>query len=671
MRNRLAAETSPYLLQHADNPVDWFPWGEEAFQRSRADDKPLLLSVGYSSCHWCHVMAHESFEDLETAQMMNDLFVNVKVDREERPDVDGIYMNAVQAMTGRGGWPMTVWLTPEGKPFFAGTYYPKDDRPGMPSFRRVMAAVAEAWSERREGVSEQADHVAASIGRVLPAGETIPGRDALVRAYEQISHAFDHEHGGFGGAPKFPQQPVLEFLLRAAGAEWAPQAGSMVHHTLRRMAAGGIRDHVGGGFARYSVDGHWLIPHFEKMLYDNAQLARLYLRAWQSGGTEGSRDVAIETLEYLLRDLRHPEGGFFSAEDADSEGVEGKFYVWTDEEFRRVTGDAADLAAAYFGVDRQGNFEGANHLFEAADYARVAADHGLDEADVRATVNLARGRLFAARSRRVRPGLDDKVVTAWNGLAIRAFAEAGAALGRERYLVAAGDAARFLLERLRRDDGRLLRSWGRGRAVVPGFLDDYAAVAIGVMTLYQATGDLTWYREADHLVRRMVDLFRDEDGSWYSTGCDAQRLITRPKDQMDNPLPSGSSLAAEALLWLSLYTGEAEPRRYAEELILEAAMLVERYPSAAGHLLSILTSMEGGYREVAVVGGEADRLARVVWEQFRPHVVTAIDRDGTGGDVVPLLADRARPGETVAYVCEGFVCRVPTSDADELRAQLT
>jgi uncharacterized protein YyaL (SSP411 family) len=670
MPNRLADESSPYLRQHQDNPVDWYPWGDEAFELARRVDKPVLLSVGYSACHWCHVMAHESFEDPDTAAVMNELFVNVKVDREERPDVDGIYMSAVQAMTGRGGWPMTVWLTPAGRPFFAGTYFPPDDRHGMPSFRRVMASVAEAWSERRDGIEDQASHLTATISREVPPADSIPGSTALTTAYRQLEASFDHTHGGFGGAPKFPQQPVLEFLLRATGRAWAPDAERMVETTLEQMAAGGIRDHVGGGFARYSVDGHWLIPHFEKMLYDNAQLARLYLRAWQVIGDDHFREIAVETLDYLARDLRHPDGGFYSAEDADSEGTEGKFYVWTESEFRSVVGPGADVAGAYFGVEAAGNFEGDNHLHEAIPLRQVAERFEMTIEQASEIVAAAKTALLERRLARVRPGLDDKIITGWNGLALRAFAEAGAVLDDDGYLEVARQNARFVLANLHKPDGRLLRSWGKGIATIPGFLDDYAGYALGLFTLYQATGEVEWYVEAERLVREMLRLFT-QDGRLYSTGSDAEQLITRPLDQMDNPLPSGSSLAAEALLWLSLYTGEADLAGAAESAIRDSAGLVGQYPSAVGHLLAVLTSMDIGTREVAIVGPEPDELSRVLWESFQPELVIAIDRAATDGEIVPLLRDRGSEGNTLAYVCEGFVCRLPVSNPAELRAQLS
>ena len=640
MPNRLAEETSPYLLQHQDNPVDWYPWGPQAREQARLDDKPILLSVGYSACHWCHVMAHESFEDQETAALMNRLFINVKVDREERPDVDAVYMDALQRLTGRGGWPMTVFLTPAGEPFYAGTYFPKDDRPGMPSFSRVMLAVADAWENRRSDVESQAEQLVGSIDRTLPPSDDLPDRTSLEAALNVLRGLFDHEHGGFGGAPKFPQEPVLEYLLRIAEQPWAAGALDMANTTLSAMARGGIFDHVGGGFARYAVDRHWLIPHFEKMLYTNAQLARLYLRGWQVTGEPRFQAVALATLEYLARDLLLPGGGFASAEDADSEGVEGKFYVWTEAEFQSIVGpEAAGPAAAYFGVTNGGNFEGANHLYEARSIEEVAADLGIPAAVVAGAVDVARARLLEARRSRVRPGLDDKVVTSWNGLAIRALAEAGAILEDRRWLDLAEGAARFVLEHNRDKSGRLLRSWGKGKAGRPGFSEDYATLAVGLFALYQATGDSNWYREAIVLVEQMIELFSAPDGGFFTTGTDAEALITRLKDQYDSPHPSANSMAAEAALMASLYTGDGELRTQAEGAIRAGGRLIEGAPTGVGHLLAVLSSLLLPPREVAIVGPSADQLARVVWERFRPDVALAVDTSGE--DPLGSVAARA------------------------------
>ena len=670
MPNRLAHETSPYLLQHQNNPVDWYPWGEEARARAHLDDKPILLSVGYSACHWCHVMAHESFEDDQTAALMNQLFVNVKVDREERPDVDAIYMEAVQRLTGRGGWPMTVFLTPAGEPFYAGTYFPRDDRPGLPSFSRIMLAVADAWENRRSEIESRAEQLVATIELTLPPAEELPSRRSLEDALDVLRGLFDEQHGGFGGAPKFPQEPVLEYLLRIGDQPWAEDALDMARATLQAMARGGLFDHVGGGFARYAVDRHWLIPHFEKMLYTNAQLARLYLRAWQMTGEERFRTVAVATLEYLERDLLLRGGAFASAEDADSEGIEGKFYVWSANEFRKIVGsDEADLAGAYFGVTAEGNFEGANHLHEARSVEEVATDHGMRPAQVAEAVATARARLLEARQSRVRPGLDDKVVTSWNGLAIRALAEAGAILDDRRYLDLAEGTARFLLQNNRTASGRLLRSWGKGKPGRPGFSEDYATLAVGLFALYQATGNPVWYSEAIVLVEQMVELFAAPDGGFFTTGSDAEALITRPKDQYDSPHPSANSMAAEATLIASLYTGDGGLREHAEGAIRAGGRLIEGAPTGVGHLLAVLTSLLLPPREVAIVGPDADRFARVVWERFRPDVALAVDTSGAGA-VVPLLAGRGGTSSTRAFVCRDFVCDLPVSDVESLRRQL-
>ncbi len=675
MANRLAESSSPYLLQHADNPVDWHEWGAEAFDLAATTDRPVLLSVGYSACHWCHVMAHESFEDDATAAYMNEHFVNVKVDREERPDVDRVYMEAVQAMTGRGGWPMTVFLTPAGDPFFAGTYFPKEDRAGYPSFRRLMEAITDAWRNRRDELTSQAARIVASLSREPAPTEGLPDEETVAKAYAALLASFDAEHAGFGGAPKFPQAPTLELLLRLAGRPAYPEAAAMLSATLGAMADGGIYDHLGGGFARYSVDQRWLVPHFEKMLYDNALLARVYVRGWQVTGRDLFRAVAVETLDYMLSDLLLPGGGFASAEDADSEGEEGKFYVFAHDEFHAVVGEAdGALAADYFGVTAGGNFEGATILHRARTADAVADDHGVAAADVEAAVGRARSALLRHRSGRVRPGLDDKVVAAWNGLAVRALAEAGAVLGEPRYVQAAERTARFLLAELRTGDGRLLRSWRERPGTVPGFSEDYGAVAVALLTLYQVTGAPGWYRDAQRLVDDLLELFADADGSLYATAADAEELIVRPRDVMDNPAPSGASLAAEALLMLAAYTGEARYVTALDAVLRQAGQLLDKYPLAVGHLLAVAATRLFGVAEVAIVGDAADpargALERVVWEEFRPDCVLAVG-DGDGAGVVPLLHGRAGSDGPLAFVCEGFVCDLPTGDPDDLRTQLS
>ena len=668
MPNRLAESASPYLLQHADNPVDWYEWGAKAFEEARRRDVPVLISIGYSACHWCHVMAHESFEDPETAEQMNRDFVNIKVDREERPDVDAVYMEATQAMTGHGGWPMTVFADHDGSPFFTGTYFPPTPRQGIPSFRSVMTAVAEAWRERRGDVVRQARNVAATIGQRIPPAEALPAEEALASAVSVLASQFDDRHGGFGGVPKFPQQPVLEFLLRVHDRPWAEGARDMLVRTLAGMAAGGIRDHLGGGFARYSVDARWLVPHFEKMLYDNAQLARLYLWAGVEFESTAMTEVAVDTIEYMLTRLEHPGGGFYSAEDADSEGEEGKYYTWTHDEFREVAGVDADVAAGYFGVTPEGNFEGLNVLHRARPISDVAEEFGIGVDEAAEAVRRAGRALLERRESRVRPGLDDKIVAGWNGLAIRALAEAGAALREPRYTEAARRAARFVTEHMTDDDGRLHRSWAKGRIGPTGVLEDYAAMATGLFCLYATTGELEWFERAMEAVDAIAEHFSDPAGGFYTTPDDGERLVVRPKDSFDNPAPSGNALAAEALFFASSYTGEPSYWDRAEATIRSAGLIVERAPHAVGHLLSVLVVMLEGPREVAIIGPDAESFSDVVWERYRPGVVVA--RSPEPAEHPPLLASRGRPWETLAYVCRRFVCEAPVSSVDELRAAL-
>ena len=668
MANRLAASTSPYLLQHADNPVDWFEWGDEATAEAKRRDLPILVSVGYSACHWCHVMAHESFEDAETAEEMNRLFVNVKVDREERPDVDSVYMEAVQAMTGQGGWPMTVWLTPEGEPFFAGTYFPKIDRPGMPSFRRVMAAVSDAWANRRADVTEQAARITAALSAGVPETAHPPEVATLGKAHDSLSGQFDQVNGGFGSAPKFPQAPTLEFLLRAWEQPWAPEARRMLRQTLMNMQRGGIHDHLGGGFARYSVDERWLVPHFEKMLYDNAQLAHIYLWAGIEFDEPGFVRTARTTLDYLLTDLAHEEGGIFSAEDADSEGEEGRFYIWEHDEFMSVAGGSGQLAAGYFGVSESGNFEGRNILNIDRSFTELAERFDKSVEEVERAIEAARRALLDHRQTRIRPGLDDKVVAAWNGLAIRALAEAGAALGEERYLQAGRRAARFVLDRMIRPDGRVARSWAKGRASeVAGFLDDYGSMGVGLFTLYASTGETEWFEAASRLVGQIPERFGDGSGGLFSS--EPGSLIKRPRDLFDNPAPSGTSLAAEATLLLALYTGDQDLNQAAEGYLRSVGFLMDRYPSAAGQSLALQTSLNRGTHELAIIGSSAAEMSSVFWTRYRPQVVLATSV-GAGGGSVPLLEGRGSAVETLAYLCTGFACLAPVDSVESLTVLL-
>ena len=682
MPNRLANETSPYLLQHANNPVDWYPWGPEALERSRAEDRPILLSVGYSACHWCHVMEHESFEDEGTAALMNAHFVNVKVDREERPDIDAIYMQAVQSMTGHGGWPMTVFLTPGGEPFYGGTYFPPQPRHGMPSFRQVLSAVAEAWRERRDDV----DASAAELGEALRRGSALrPEPSALDpalldRAFHALASRFDARWGGFGGAPKFPQPMTIEFLLRHWKRTGSAEALRMAETTLSAMASGGMYDHLGGGFARYSVDAQWLVPHFEKMLYDNALLARAYLHAWQATGSADHRRVCEETLRWVTREMRGPEGGFYSSLDADSEGEEGKFYVWTPDELSDALGpEDGALAAAYFGVTEGGNFEGHSILHTWRGMDEVADEAGVSPERLREAVGRAREALYEVRAKRVWPGRDDKVLTSWNAMMLQAFAEAARALESEEYRRVAVANAEFLLRELRDADGRLLRTWKEGRAKIGAFLEDHALLAEALLAVYEATWDARWVREAARLADEMLARFWEEDeGVFYDTAKDAEALVVRPRDAFDNATPSGTSSAVMALLKLAELTGEERYRGVAARVLEGTAEYLARVPVAFGHLLSALDFHLATPVEVAFVGipgePETDALLRVAARNYLPNAVLALQPpagDVAAAELIPLLRERtAVGGRATAYVCERLACQRPVNDAAELAAQL-
>jgi uncharacterized protein YyaL (SSP411 family) len=676
MANHLQNENSPYLLQHVDNPVDWYPWGEDALRLAKEQDKPILLSIGYAACHWCHVMAHESFEDEETAAQMNANFVNVKVDREERPDIDSIYMQAVNAMTGRGGWPMTVFLTPEGKPFYAGTYFPKEPRYGMPSFKQILAGVIQAWSEDRANVVSSANDVADQLRALSGVGLEGGGLDAdtLRSAVRALGQRFDGTWGGFGDAPKFPQPMVLEFLLREHRRTRSPSALEMVELTLQKMAQGGMYDQLGGGFARYSVDHRWLVPHFEKMLYDNAQLARVYLHAWQVTGNHFYRRITEETLDYLLREMRHEQGGFYSSQDADSEGVEGKFYVWSANEIRDALGEEADVFMRIYGVSDEGNWEGHNILNLHLDPERFAAQLQIDAADLARRLTAARGRLYELRSKRVWPGLDDKVLTSWNGLVLGALAEAGQALGRADYLEAAVANARFLHRTMRRDSGRLARAWKAGSvAKHNAYLEDHAYLADGLLALYEATFDKRWVDWATELAELMLARFRDaKNGGFFDTSDDHEELIHRPKDLQDNAVPSGNSMAASVLLRLSLLTENGDYWQLAEQSTATMTRLMSQYPSGFGHWLNAASFILGEPREIALVGSpdELGPLLEVIRRGYRPFQVVAAGPEGEQASVA-LLRDRPRTGgRATAYVCRQFVCQAPVTDPRELARQL-
>jgi uncharacterized protein YyaL (SSP411 family) len=671
--NRLADETSPYLRQHADNPVDWYPWGADAFAAAEERDVPLLLSVGYSACHWCHVMAHESFEDPAVAEVMNRLFVNVKVDREERPDVDAIYMQAVQAMTGHGGWPMTVFLTPDGRPFYGGTYYPKQDRPGVPGFLRVMAAVDEAWRDRRADLLDSAGRLTTAIERATTldaGGRDDPTVEVLDEAARRARLQFDQRFGGFGRAPKFPQAMTLDFLLRVHARRPSDQLLEVVTVTLDAMAAGGMYDQVGGGFHRYSVDDYWLVPHFEKMLYDQALLAGTYLRAWLVTGTPRYRRIVEETVGYVLRDLRHAAGGFFSAEDADSEGVEGKFYLWTLDELEALAGDDAAELVRYFGVTRAGNF--------TDPHTRYSGNilHVVDRTEDPPEPVLRRlPALLDARARRVRPGLDDKVLLAWNALFLRTLAECATALERDDWMQAARTNARFLLSELRRPDGRLLRSWQSGRAAIPAYGEDYAALLEALLTLSEVD-DPGWLVEARTVGQHMLELFEDDDhGGIFTTGVDVEALIVRPKDVQDNAMPSENSLATSGRLRLAALTGESDSESRAARWLRAMAPLLGEHPTAFAYLLGALDRWLAPPKEVAVIGDHDDAataaLRRELTRRYLPNVVWMSAPAGTSSELSPLLADRPLvDGVPAAYICERYACRNPVTDPAELGALL-
>ncbi|HUG35738.1 MAG TPA: thioredoxin domain-containing protein [Candidatus Limnocylindrales bacterium] len=679
--NRLSGETSPYLLQHAHNPVDWYPWGPEAFDRARHEDKPLLLSVGYSACHWCHVMERESFEDEATAALMNDLFVSVKVDREERPDVDQIYMQAVQSMTGHGGWPMTVFLAPDGVPFYGGTYFPPEDRHGMPAFPKLLRAVADAYQTRRSEVVQSGRELLAQMrqGEGLRQSATLLTDEILMAAYQAISRDFDERDGGLAHAPKFPQPMIWEGLLRFWGRTKNPRALDMLRKTLTRMARGGMYDQLGGGFHRYSVDAHWLVPHFEKMLYDNAQLAILYLHGWLATGDPEYRRVTEETLDYLVREMRHPAGGFYSATDADSEGVEGKFFVWTADEVRAALPDAdvARAALAYWGLDDGPNFEGENILCVPRDPAEVATALGILTDELGRRIQKARATLLEVRRRRVPPGLDDKVLAGWNGLTLAALAEAGRALGRPDYVTAAVDNAAFLTTAMM-DGPRLCRSWKDGTAKIKGYLEDHATVGVGLLHVYEATFDRTWLDASRRLAEETIRLFWDADGNaFFDTGVDQEALVVRPRNLFDNAVPSGAAVAIDWLFRLAVHTGDDRYEALALRALRPMADLMTRYPSGFGRYLCALDFHLGPVTEVALIWpagagvAAASALLETVFGRYAPNRIVAGAPEGAGQDDLPLLAQRPTVrGQPTAYVCRRYVCQAPTTDAGDLARQL-
>ncbi len=674
MPNLLANETSPYLLQHANNPVDWHPWSVEALERARREDKPVLLSIGYAACHWCHVMAHESFEDEATAAVMNEHFVNIKVDREERPDLDSIYMQAVQAMTGHGGWPMTVFLTPEGEPFYGGTYFPPADQHGMPSFTTVLKSVARAYAEHRDDVNRSAAQLR-QIYRPPPAStraDEVTDR-MLEVAYRNIAQRYDATYGGFDSAPKFPQAMALDFLLRHGARTDSRPPIDMALNSFRRMARGGIYDQIGGGFARYSVDDQWLIPHFEKMLYDNALLLRLGVHLWQATGDAEVKRVTCDTIAWIEREMTSPEGGFYSSLDADSEGHEGKFYVWNEAELDALLGDESALVKSYYGVTPSGNFEGANILFVAAEPAAFAARLGASEAALAEAIEGAKTVLHEARSRRVRPGRDEKVLAGWNGLMLRAVAEAARVFGHERFRALALRNAELLHREMVRG-GRVLRSRKDGITRIPGFLEDHAAVALGFIAVYELTFDERWIDRALEISAVITDLFWDEETRvFFDTARDAEKLITRPREVADNAVPAGSSLAADLCLRLAELTGDEAQRGRAERVLRPLATAMTKHAIAFGHLLGVADMLVRGGVQVAIAGDPArddfKRLARAVADAYVPALVLA-GGDAASARNVALLRGRDAAAGATAYVCRAFACDLPARDPAPLTEQL-
>ena len=680
MPNRLANETSPYLLQHANNPVDWYPWGEEALDKARAEDKPILLSVGYSACHWCHVMERESFENPAIAAQMNQLFVSVKVDREERPDIDSIYMTAVQAMTGHGGWPMTVFLTPNGKPFYGGTYFPPEDRGGMPSFPRVLEAISDAYSNNRSEVLQNTEHLLDRMRQMSAVGQQgfEPLTDEVTRlAMRKAASDFDPRHGGFGLQPKFPQPMTYEFLLRHYLRTEDSEALHMVELTLQRMATGGIYDQIGGGFHRYSTDAFWLVPHFEKMLYDNALLARLYLHAYQITGNPMYRRIVEETLEYVMREMTSPEGGFYSAQDADSEGVEGKFFIWLPHEIEEALGDEdGEVICRYYGVTPHGNFEGRNILRVAMDAANLARDEGLDAEQFGDLLARAKSRLLAVRNERIAPGLDDKILTSWNGLMLAAFAEAASVLGRKDYAEVAERNAEFLLANLL-NDGRLLRTYKDGKAKLNGYLEDYAFLIDGLLMLHEVNFSRKTLDAAIELGNAMVELFWDAaTGQFFDTGHDHEQLVVRPKDLTDNAIPCGSSMAVDVLLRLAVITDDGDMELRASAALRGVRQLMMTFPTAAGNWLGALDFYLSRPKEIVIVGergdADTDALLSEVHRHYMPNRVLLGASEGDDADSgLPLLMERHKiDGMPTAYVCENYVCQLPTTDPQALVRQL-
>ena len=677
MPNQLINESSPYLLQHANNPVDWYPWGEEALNRARNENKPIFLSIGYAACHWCHVMEHESFEDPETAALMNENFVNIKVDREERPDVDSIYMQATVAMTGSGGWPMSVFLTPDLRPFYAGTYFPPVRRYNMPSFKEVLLSLAKVWLEEQDEVDRVGSQVLQHIQpQMLGQEMNTFSSETLEAVTKSLLESYDWGYGGWGSAPKFPQPMTIEYLLRRASTD-SPQGELILkasQHVLNAMSRGGMYDVVGGGFARYSVDNFWRTPHFEKMTYDNAQLALAYLHGYLVTGNTDYRRICEETLDFVLRELTHSEGGFFSSLDADSEGEEGKFYVWTQDELEGVLGSDFDFFKTAYGISPSGNWEGKTILQRALDDSTLTARFKWEQKELQQKLSKCHAKLLEVRSSRIRPATDDKVLVMWNSLMLKAFAEAGRYLNRQDYLQVAIRNARFLLSNLYVND-RLHRSWREGQAKHNAYLEDYAGLILALLALYQSDPNKEWYLSVLKLADEMVEHFVDPNGGFFDTRDDHESLLVRPKDIQDNATPSGSALAATALLELAAYGDRTEWRDLAEGMLssIHGAML--RYPTAFAQWLCAADFAVGPTREVAIIGDtqhiKTRELLNTLWKTFRPRQVTAISTYPPEPDAPALLKDRPLLNDLpTAYVCQGFVCLQPVNSPKEMETQL-
>jgi uncharacterized protein YyaL (SSP411 family) len=677
--NRLSRETSPYLLQHAHNPVDWYPWGEEAFRKAKNENKPILLSIGYSACHWCHVMEHESFENEEIATLMNELFVNIKVDREERPDLDEIYMNAVQMLTGRGGWPMTMFLTPDRKPFYGGTYFPPEDRQGMPGFPRILKAVSQAYRERPQDVEKSVSEILTALQRMAKSQETSKSFSASILGdgAEQVARAYDSDNGGLGQAPKFPNAGVYELFLRHYSRSKNQRFLEMVLHTLTKMAQGGIYDHLGGGFHRYSVDAKWLVPHFEKMLYDNAQLVRIYAHAYTITREPLFRSVIEETVDYLLREMFHSHGGFYSTQDADSEGEEGKFFVWTGEEINRLLGEAdGEIFCRMYDVGEPGNFDGKSILHPILTVDQASKFFRKEPSEIQALVANAKRRLFVEREKRIKPFRDEKIITSWNGLMLSGLAEAVKIIDNPTAIDAARETVEFIFKKLFRDDF-LLHSYKDGEAKLLGYLDDYAFLAVGLLDLYEAVFERNYLDRAIQLTDVMLREFWDErDGGFFFTGKSHEQLISRTKPIFDASIPSGNAMATQLLLRLNHFTGKNQYRASAEKILRAYYDAMESQPFGFAHMLCALDLYLQGAKEIVIVGNPAEQgvqeLIAEINSIYLPNkAVQTVSPGASLTEISPLLEGKtALDGKPTAYVCENFTCSTPVTSASELRALL-